>query len=196
MELYPDDGHNSNDGHKPHNRYNPELQVFIQPNIGLDSDVRHSVVTILNNTLANEAVLAVKTRSAYWNVSGAGFLELKILFDSQYEQLNKITDEIAERVRILGGIAIGSLQEFIKNTRMEEQAGVVPDILHLLADHETTIRFLREDAKKSSYEYEDYGTSNLLVNVMCMHEKMAWMLRSYIENEPFHGESQERIFYG
>jgi starvation-inducible DNA-binding protein len=118
------------------------LQVLIQPNIGLDSDVRHSVVEILNNTLANEAVLTVKTRSAQWNVSGAGFFELHILFNSQYEQLNDISDEIAERARILGGIAIGSLREFINYTRLEEQSGVVPDILRLLADHEATIRFL------------------------------------------------------
>jgi len=181
-------GHDHNDGH------NPILQVLIQPNIGLDSDIRRSVVEILNNTLANEAVLTVKTRSAHWNVSGPGFFELHILFDSQYKQLNDISDELAERARMLGGIAIGSLQEFINYTRMEEQPGVVPDILHLLADHEASVRFLREDAKKCTDEYEDEGTFELLVSVMCLHEKMAWMLRSYIENEPVHGESQKRIF--
>jgi starvation-inducible DNA-binding protein len=180
-------GNIGNDGHYP------KLQVLIQPNIGLDSDVRHSVVKILNTTLANEAVLTVKTRSAHWNVSGAGFFELYILFDSQYEQLNDISDEIAERVRMLGGIAIGSLQEFINTTRVEEQPGLVPDILRLIADHEACIRFLREDAKKCTEEYEDEGTFELLVSVMRVHEKMAWMLRCYIENEPVHGESQKRI---
>jgi len=179
--------HNRNDGH------HPKLQVHIQPNIGLDSDVRHSVVEILNNTLANEAVLNLKTRSAYWNVSGPGFFELHILFDSQYKQLNDISDEIAERVRMLGGIAIGSLQEFITYSRMEEQPRVVPDILRLLADHEASIRFLREDTRKCTEEYEDEGSFELLVSVMRLHEKMAWMLRSYIENEPVYGESQERM---
>jgi starvation-inducible DNA-binding protein len=180
-------GHNHNDGH------NTKLQVLIQPNIGLDSEVRHSVVGILNNTLANEAVLTVKTRSAHWNVSGAGFFELHILFDSQYKQLNDISDEIAERVRMLGGIAIGSLQEFIDYTRLEEQPGEVPDIMDLLADHEASIRFLREDTRNCTEEYEDEGTFELLVSVMRLHEKMAWMLRSYIETEPINGESQKRI---
>ena len=174
--------HNGNDGHIP------KLQVLIQPNIGLDSDVRHSVVKILNTTLANEAVLTVKTRSAHWNGSGAGFLELHILFNSQYEQLNNISDEIAERARMLGGIAIGSLQEFLSQTRMEEQPSVVPNILRLLADHEASIRFLREDARKCTEEYEDEGTFELLVSVMRLHEKMAWMLRSYIEPELPHAE--------
>ncbi len=174
--------HNRNDGH------NTNLQVEIQPNIGLDSDVRHSVVDILNNALANEIVLSQKTRSAHWNVSGVGFLELHILFDSQYKQLNEISDEIAERVRMLGGIAIGSLQEFINFARLEEQPGNVPKIMNLLADHEAAIRFLREDAKKCTEEYEDEGTFELLVSVMRLHEKMAWMLRSYLEIEPVHDE--------
>lgn len=173
---------NRNEGHKTN------LQVEIQPNIGLDKDVRHSVVEILNNALANEAVLSQKTRCAHWNVSGIGFLELHILFDSQYKQLNEISDEIAERSRMLGGIAIGSLQEFIQFSRVEEQPGSAPRIMILLADHEAAIRFLREDARKCKEEYEDEGTFELLVSVMRLHEKMAWMLRSYLEIGPLHEE--------
>ena len=44
----------------------------------------------------------------------------------------------------------------------------------------SSIRFLREDARKCTEEYEDEGTFELLVSVMRLHEKMAWMLRSYI----------------
>lgn len=179
-------------GNTRNNGHNSKLQVDIQPNIGLDSDVRHSVVSILNNTLANEAVLTVKTRNAHWNVSGACFYELHILFDSQYKQLNDISDKIAERARILGGMAIGSLHEFITHTRLVEQPGIVPDILRLLADHEASIRFLREDVRKCSEDYEDDGTVDLMVGVMSLHEKMARMLRAYIENEPVNGESQKR----
>lgn len=167
--------HNRNDGH------NAKLQIPIQPNIGLDGDVRRSVAAMLNQTLADEAVLTAKTRNAHWNVSGPGFFELHILFDSQYKQLSDISDEIAERTRMLGGIALGSMHEFIAHTRLEEQPGMVPDILRLLADHEVCIRFLREDSTQCTEEFEDEGTFELLVSVMSLHEKMAWMLRSYIE---------------
>jgi starvation-inducible DNA-binding protein len=178
---------NRNDGH------NPNMQVVIQPNIGLDSDVRLAVVAILNNSLANEAVLTQKTRCSHWNISGAGFFELHILFNSQYEQLNAISDEIAERARMLGGIAIGSLHEFIKFTRLEEKSDEIPEIIDILADHESIIRFLREDAKKCTDEFEDEGTFELLIGILRLHEKMAWMLRSYFENEPVSKESKKRI---
>jgi starvation-inducible DNA-binding protein len=163
--------------------HNMKLQVLIQPNIGLESDVRHSIVELLNKTLANEAVLTLKTRNAHWNATGSGFLEQHTFFNTQYEHLNHLSNEIVERVRMLGGIAIGSLQEFIDNTRLEEEAGVIPDALHLLADHEAVIRFLREDAKTCSEEYEDDVTHNFLIDILFQHEKMAWMLRSYIEPE-------------
>lgn len=173
--------HSRKDGH------NAKLQVRIQPNIGLESDVRHSVVDLLNITLADEAVLTTKTRSAHWNVRGAGFFELYNLFETQYQLLNNISDEIAERARMLGGIAIGSLAEFLQVTRLEEQPGDEVDTLRILADHETSIRFLREDARKCTEEYEDEGTAELLVRMLRMHEKMAWMLRSYTGTELSNG---------
>ncbi|MBA4385525.1 MAG: DNA starvation/stationary phase protection protein [Anaerolinea sp.] len=174
------------------NGHDPKASILIQPNIGLESDVRLPIIKILNSTLSNEAVLALKTRNAHWNVRGANFFELHILFDTQYKQLNDISDEVAERVRMVGGIAIGSFAEFLAHTQLEERPGEVPNILHLLADHETIIRYLHDDIRKCSDDYEDEGTVDLLVSVMRIHEKMAWMLRSYIETEQFHGDSQKR----
>ena len=168
-------GHRHTDGHTA------KLQILIQPNIGLDSEARNSVVDLLNRILADEAVLTTKTRGAHWNVQGENFFELHALFESQYQQLNHLSDEIAERARMLGGFAIDSFEKFLRHTRLEEQPGDVPPAQRLLADHETFIRFLREDARKCSEEYEDEGTSELLVSILRLHEKMAWMLRSYVE---------------
>lgn len=171
-------------GNNHKNSLNVLQQILIQPNIGLDTEVRQSVVYLLNTALADEVILTTKTRNAHWNVRGLDFFELHTLFEAQYQLMNNICDELAERSRMLGGLAIGSLQEFLNKTRLKEQPGVIPDILHLLADHETSIRFLREDARKCSEDFEDEGTFDLLISIMRMHEKMAWMLRSFIENEP------------
>jgi starvation-inducible DNA-binding protein len=171
-------GNNRNDGHSS------KQSMHIQPNIGLDREIRQSVVDLLNQVLADEVILTSKIRSAHWNIHGAGFFELHTLFKHQYQLLNNISDEIAERARMLGGVVIGSLEQFLSHTRLDEKPGEVLDILRLLADYETSIRFLRDDTRKCSEEYEDQGTVELLVRVMCLHEKMAWMLRSYVEGEP------------
>jgi starvation-inducible DNA-binding protein len=170
MELDPDNG------------FHPKMQIELQPNIGLDDNIRISVVGLLNKILADEAILTTKTRNALWNIHGAHFLELHSLYDLQYLRLNAISDEIAERVRMLGGFALGSLQGFLDLSRLGEQSGQVPHLLYLLADHEAEIRFLREDADQCSEEFEDLGTHRMLVGIISLHERMAWMLRSYIDN--------------
>lgn len=167
-----------------------KLRVSIQPNIGLDGDACRAVILILNHTLASEMVLAVKTRNAHWNVTGAGFLEQRDILNSQYTQLNETSENIADRIRVLGGKVICDLKEFLQIARIKEHPGEVPGFLDLLADHEISIRFLREDARKCSEEYDDEVSHAFLVSILNLHEKMAWILRSNIEPELTAGENK------
>lgn len=169
------------------------VRVAIQPNIGLDAAARHSVVEILNLLLADEAVLSLKTYRADGHGGGTGGPDLQALFDAQYKQINTISNEIMERVQILGGSHSISSEELIDLARLDGNLDAVPGIMSILADQETYIRFLREDTRKCSEEYEDEGTFEMLVGVLRLHEKMAWILRSYVENKPIHGESQKGI---
>lgn len=166
-----------------HTLPNRMRQVFIQPNIGMDGEVRHPIAEILNTVLADEAVLTMKTRSAHWQVRGPSFLDLRNLFEQQIQQLNMISDHIALRVRMLDGFVIGSFEEFLNYTRLEEQPGEVPNITDLLADHEISICRLGEDAQTCLEEYCDHDTYALLVRFTLLHEKMAGDLRPYIEPE-------------
>lgn len=170
--------------HNRNDEENIKLQVLIEPEI----DIRRAVVDILNQTLANEALLSLKTRSAHWNVSGAGFLELHVLYKTQYKQLNNISDEIAERACTLGGLPIGSFNGLLHNARLKEQPAGVPNIMNLLGDHETSIRLLGEDARKCFEEYEDKSTGDFLIKIQRLHEKMASILRAHIEPQLTHDE--------
>jgi starvation-inducible DNA-binding protein len=180
--------------HHPDDVQNLRLQMQDQPVLSQGSDVRHSVVVILNQVLSSEVVLTQKTRTAYWTGNGAGLWSLRKILESQFRQLNNISDEVAERVRMLGGLPVRCCDEIFKNARRDVQSsGDVPAMIGLLlADHEASVRSLREDARKCSGEYQDIVTSRLLVDILSRHEKIAWMLRSYIENDPVYGESQKR----
>ncbi|MEZ4547162.1 MAG: hypothetical protein R3B51_05310 [Thermodesulfobacteriota bacterium] len=50
------------------------------------------------------------------------------------------------------------------------------------SDHEAIIRKLRVDLEKDREKYKDMGTSDFLTALMEKHEKMAWMLRSNLED--------------
>lgn len=156
----------------------------MKTNIGLDEKDRAGVTVILNHLLSDEYLLYTKTRNYHWNVTGRDFHELHIFFEKQYEALDEIIDEVAERVRSLGYHAFGTLEQFKKFSRLKEEVGDVPPadkmLQHLLFDHETVIRQLREDQQTAAEKYHDAGTSDFLTGLMEQHEKMAWMLRAFL----------------
>jgi starvation-inducible DNA-binding protein len=152
--------------------------------IGLTDEQRAGVVEILNGTLSDLHVLYTKTRNYHWNVVGEHFRDLHKLLEEQYEALAESIDEVAERTRMLGAPALGTMAEFLERARLKEQPGDRPDqftmLSNLCADHEATIRQLREDADACDEEFHDMGTNDFLIGLMQAHEKMAWMLRSFL----------------
>jgi len=159
----------------------------MKPNMGLSDKERTGVVEILGALLADEYVLYTKTRNYHWNVVGPQFNDLHKFFEAQYEELNDVVDEVAERARTLGGKALGTLAEFQEKTRLKEHPGQYPGarqmLAGLLADHEAIIRNLRVDLETAGETHHDAGTNDFLTGLMEKHEKMAWMLRAFLEGK-------------
>jgi starvation-inducible DNA-binding protein len=161
--------------------------LFVKLNIGLSEEQRAGVVKILNAILSDEYLLYTKTRNYHWNVTGPQFHHLHKFFEEQYTQLSAIVDEVAERARALAGWSFGTLSEFSQHTRLKEHPGRYPKsremIADLLADHQTIIRQLRNDLETCADKYHDIGTNDFLTGLMERHEKMAWMLRAFLEDQ-------------
>ncbi len=159
----------------------------MKQDIGISYSNREAVVDILNTLLSDEFVLYAKTRNYHWNVVGPQFNDLHKFFESQYDALAAIVDDVAERARALGGKALGTMKEFLQNTRMKEHPGKYPDardmVSELLSDHETVVRSLRVDLETCQNKYHDAGTADFLTGLMEQHEKMAWMLRAFMEGK-------------
>jgi starvation-inducible DNA-binding protein len=101
-------------------------------NIGLSDQDRNGVIDILNVLVADEYVLYTMTRNYHWNVIGPQFHDLHKFFEAQYEELNDVVDDVAERARSLGGTAMGSLSEFLKRTRLKEPLGASASDLEMV----------------------------------------------------------------
>ncbi|MFN2435393.1 MAG: Dps family protein [Nitrososphaeraceae archaeon] len=150
---------------------------------GIPRDNLKKIANILNDDLADEYVLLTKTRNYHWNVEDPRFNDLHRFFEEQYELLSASIDEIAERVRAVGGKTRATLKEFINSSQIGEDVSSYPDadtmLGNLLSDHETIIKTLRKNIKECQ-DLNDEGTANFLTDKMEEHEKMAWMLRSFI----------------
>ncbi|PZX92067.1 DNA starvation/stationary phase protection protein [Flavobacterium aquariorum] len=156
----------------------------MEPHIGITKQNLQKSIVILSSVLADEMTLYIKMRKFHWNVSGNSFMELHILFENQYKQLEASIDEIAERISKLGGKAIGTMKEFSELTRLKESPNKYPSqkdmILELLEDHETIIIQQRKDETVCAEENNDAGSADFLTGLMEDHETMAWKLRRYL----------------
>jgi starvation-inducible DNA-binding protein len=154
----------------------------MKTNLGLAASVQKEVAALLNQLLADEFIVYVKTLNFHWNVIGTDFYALHLFFQKQYEELLDITDEVAERVRVFDVYALGSCAEFIEQGTIREAKGQKLSPAHMLSqlctDHEALIRSIRAMVTKTA-KVGDEGTSNFLTELMEKHEKMAWMLRSF-----------------
>jgi starvation-inducible DNA-binding protein len=162
------------------------MEHDIKTDIGVKDDARKKIVETLNMRLSDEYVLYTKTRKYHWNVIGPRFHQLHEFFEEQYEILDEMIDEIAERTRQLGGKSLGTLDEFARNSSINEEPGQNPDaqrmISNLLNDHETVIKTLRKNADEAE-ELEDMVTNDFFLEAAQKHEKMAWMLRAHLEGK-------------
>lgn len=153
-------------------------------NIGLPDKNRSAVIKILAAHLADQHVLYIKTRNFHWNVIGPRFNDLHKFLEALYTAQAETIDETAERIRAVGGVAPGSMKEFLTLGRLRELPGqeMHADALlkALVADHEAVIRQLRQDVERVDNKLGDAGTADFLTSLMEATEKTAWMLRSFL----------------
>ena len=152
-------------------------------NIGISDKNRQAVAMALNQLLADEHILYNKTRNYHWSIEGPSFMEFHKLYEAQYDMLAESIDEIAERIRTIGHFAEGRLKEIIKLATLDEPEAPTDQakqIENLETDHETMIIKLRKLIKDFDEKYKDIGSSDFVTGLLKEHEKMAWMLRSYL----------------
>src|SRR5436190_13368980 len=156
----------------------------MQHTIGIKKESLSKAAHILSGFLADEFLLYLKTRNAHWNIEGSDFHTMHKFFEEQYEQLDEIMDEVAERIRMLDHYAPATVKSYLELTHLTEQSGEKNDsagfINGLLGDHESIIIRLRENINLFANKLNDHGTSDFITGLMETHEKMAWMLRAHL----------------
>lgn len=157
----------------------------MKPQIGIAKDDLAKVAHALNGFLADEFILYLETKNAHWNIEGADFHTMHKFFEEQYDQLDEIMDDVAERIRALGHYVPATMRAYLELTHLTEQSREKNDstgfIKELLLDHESIIIRLRANINTFANELNDAGTSDFITGLMEKHEKMAWMLRAHLK---------------
>jgi len=146
---------------------------------GLSTQTTRDVSGALNAVLADIFALYLKTKNFHWHVSGPHFRDYHLLLDEQGAQIFATTDEIAERVRKVGGTTIRSIGHIARLQRiLDNDADYVDpqDMLAELRDDNGALAARMREAHSVCDERGDIATASLLENYIDEAERRVWFL--------------------
>jgi starvation-inducible DNA-binding protein len=158
--------------------YSKSVPALDTPSI-LSPDGVQAVSTALNALVADTFTLYLKTKNFHWHVSGRHFRDYHLLLDEQGEQIFDMTDDLAERVRKIGGTTLRSIGHIAKLQRIKDNDSefVEPkDMLReLMNDNKAFAGYLQE-AHEIADKHNDVATTSLLENYIDETERRTWFL--------------------
>ena len=159
----------------------------LQTPTDLNSNAVKNVSAGLNQLLADTFALYLKTKNFHWHVSGVHFRDFHLLFDEHGDQIFAMTDDIAERVRKIGGTTIRSIGHIARLQRVEDNDAdfVTPEdmIAELREDNKNLVARMRE-LHDVCDEARDVATASLIENWIDESERRLWFL--YEASRPSH----------
>ncbi len=168
-----------------------EIQPYghlIRLPIALDENTCKESVQNLNQLLADTIALRDMYKKHHWQIAGATFYQLHLLFDKHAKEQNELVDEIAERIQLLGGVSLAMAHDIAETTlipRVPRGRELPPvQISRLLHAHEIILREARGMARIAA-DKGDEGTNDLIVtSVVRTNELQVWFLAEHVVPVP------------
>jgi len=133
----------------------------------------------LNALLADVFTLYLKTKNFHWHMSGPHFRDYHLLLDEHADQIFAMTDDIAERVRKIGGTTVRSIGHISRLRRIADNDAEFVDPGDMVGE-------LREDEKGLVLKMQavhglcddsgDVATASLLENWIDQAQRRIWFL--------------------
>ena len=155
--------------------------------IALARNARSESVAMLNQVLADTMTLRDLYKKHHWQVSGATFYQLHLLFDKHHGEQEELIDAIAERIQTLGGVSIAMAADVAETTLLarapRDREEPAQQLARLAGAHERVLHVVRAAARRASALGDD-GTNDLLVSgVIRTNEKQAWFVQEHLQRD-------------
>jgi len=138
---------------------------------------------VLNQRIADFAVLYFKLHRFHWFVEGTGFYSLHSLYEELYDEATAKLDEFAERLLAIGGSPVATLKGYLEITALSE-AGDERDGVAiantLIADYNTIIEGLKTGIDIAE-NADDPSTADMFIATITDIQKHLWMLKQFVK---------------
>ena len=160
-----------------------EAKVLQTAPLATPTDLKQNAVRdlagALNILLADMFELYLKTKNFHWHVSGPHFRDFHLLLDEQAQQIFATTDDMAERVRKIGGTTLRSIGHVSRLQRIKDNNAdfVTPmDMLAELRDDNKELVARMRETHGLCDEHGDVSTASLLETWIDEAERRSWFL--------------------
>lgn len=146
---------------------------------GFEPDAIANISDALTALLADMFALYVKTKNFHWHVSGPNFRDYHLLLDEQSEKILATTDDIAERVRKIGGVTLRSIGQIARLQRIVDNDEKYVSARHMLTElcndnAQLAVRLRRVHSLCD--DYGDVASASLIENWIDEAEHRVWFL--------------------
>ena len=158
---------------------NSKVAAELDTPTDLSSEAVAKISKTLNVLLADAFALYLKTKNFHSHVSGRHFRDYHLMLDEQSDQIFATTDQLAERVRKLGGTTIRSIGQIAKlQTIKDNDESYVPprEMLRELMNDNKKVAAAMRKAHKIIDDLEDVASASLLENFIDETERRTWFL--------------------
>lgn len=145
----------------------------------LSPDAVNKISTALNTLLADAFALYLKTKNFHWHVSGRHFHDYHEMLDQQSDAIFATTDQLAERVRKLGGTTLKSISQISKlQTIKDNNEEYVPprEMLRELMEDNKHVAAAMRKAHELCDDNDDPASAGLLETFIDETERRTWFL--------------------
>jgi starvation-inducible DNA-binding protein len=128
----------------------------------------------------NDLYLTLK--HAHWNLVGPNFIAVHELLDARADAVRAMTDDVAERIATLGGVAQGTAGALVAERPWDDYGiGRADTSIHLIALDAGYTRVIEgtRDAVTASAVNEPV-TEDLLIGQLRDLEKSQWLIRAHL----------------
>ena len=141
-------------------------------------------INILNEYMTNLKVESNNLYNLHFNIVGMSFMGLHKKLQEYYENFNLFYDNIAERIKMLNGYPITSLNKIEEISTIKSMKSMDFSANQVLSILDNDFSFLTEYTKdliKVFSDRNDYYTNNLLNDILMYIEKELWMIKSSLK---------------
>jgi len=141
-------------------------------------------INLMNNYVANLAILNTKLHNLHWNVTGVQFMPVHKFTEELYDDVFAKFDDVAEQIKILGFMPLATTKAYLEASSIKE---IDPrefgrkEVLEIVRDDLKLMNDLAIEIRNIADEENDFVTVALFEDHVAGYGKTLWFIDSMLK---------------